>query len=185
MSEPMLQVPRALLEALFNADSVEQHTNIDRELRALLATPVVERQEPIGIEGMPQYLILFDDTERPVETMFGEEIARKRYSDISISWNAHLFVKIDSNSRDAMFAKNNATVVTSPPAPTAPTLPHYTCIGKGGDYERIGYAKPSGALRTIQGESGIIVYRDIATGQLYFRDPADFLQRMSPIDAAK
>lgn len=89
------------------------------ELREILDAPVVERQEPIGIEGMPQYLILFDDTERPVETMFGEEIARKRYADISMSWNAHLFVKIDSNSRDAMFAKNNATVVTSPPAPVA------------------------------------------------------------------
>lgn len=89
------------------------------EICTLLAAPVVEHQEPIGIEGMPQYLILFDDTERPVETMFGEEIARKRYADISMSWNAHLFVKIDSNSRDAMFAKNNATVVTSPPAPVA------------------------------------------------------------------
>lgn len=56
--EPMLQVPRALLEALFNADSVERHTNIERELRALLAAPVVERQEPytwmrIDVDGNP------------------------------------------------------------------------------------------------------------------------------------
>lgn len=61
----------------------------------------------------------------------------------------------------------------------------YTCIGKGGDYERLGHAKPSGALRTMHGESGIIVYRDIATGQLYFRDPADFSQRMACIDKVK
>lgn len=73
--------------------------------------PAVQPQgEPVGIEGMPQYLILFDDTERPVETMFGEDIARKRYAAVSMSWNAHLFVKIDSNSRDAMFANNNATI---------------------------------------------------------------------------
>ena len=58
----------------------------------------------------------------------------------------------------------------------------YTCIGKGGTYERLGYAKPSGTLRTIQGESGVIVYRDVQTGQLYFRDPGDFQSRMAPIE---
>ena len=101
------------------------------ELRAVLAQEAGHVEEPLGIvdrvavgvEGMPQYLIMFDDAERPVETMFGEEIARKRYTDISMSWNAHLFVKIDSNSRDAMFAKNNAAVVTSPPAPVSVVFP--------------------------------------------------------------
>jgi len=57
----------------------------------------------------------------------------------------------------------------------------FECIGKGGVYERLGYAKPSGALRTIHGESGVIVYRDTETGQLYFRDPADFQQRMQEL----
>lgn len=112
MSSKIDGVPRELLERL---QSQTELSNDWDEVQALLAAPVVERQEAVGIEGMPQYLILFDDTERPVETMFGEQIARKRYADISMSWNAHLFVKIDSNSRDAMFAKNNATVYTSPP----------------------------------------------------------------------
>jgi hypothetical protein len=48
-----IEVPRDLLEALLNADSVEQHEGIDRELRAMLAAPVVERQ-PVEIElGSP------------------------------------------------------------------------------------------------------------------------------------
>lgn len=60
----------------------------------------------------------------------------------------------------------------------------FECVGKGGEYEKLGYAKPSGALRAIQGESGVIVYRDAATGQLYFRDPADFQQRMRELPAS-
>lgn len=57
----------------------------------------------------------------------------------------------------------------------------YTCKGKGGEYMRIGYARPSGALRAIQGESGVIAYRDTSTGDLFYRDPADFNQRMEPV----
>lgn len=57
-------------------------------------------------------------------------------------------------------------------------LPLFTCTGKGGEYAKLGYAKPAGAIKTIQGDSGLIVYRDIKTGQLYFRDPRDFEQRM-------
>lgn len=60
-----------------------------------------------GIEGMPLYLIMFDDTEVPVETMFGEEVAHKRFEQVSQNWNAHLFVKVKSNSRDDMCAKSN------------------------------------------------------------------------------
>ena len=63
-------------------------------------------------------------------------------------------------------------------AAKAPEQQFFECDGKGGVYERLGYAKPSGALRTIHGEGGIIVYRDTKTGQLYFRDPGDFQQRM-------
>jgi hypothetical protein len=60
-----------------------------------------------GIEGMPMYLIMFDDTEVPVETMFGEEIASKRFEQVSQNWNAHLFVKVKSNSRDDLYANSN------------------------------------------------------------------------------
>lgn len=60
-----------------------------------------------GIEGMPLYLIMFDDTEVPIETMFGEEVARKRFEQVSQNWSAHLFVKLESNSRDDLHAKSN------------------------------------------------------------------------------
>lgn len=60
-------------------------------------------------------------------------------------------------------------------------LPLFTCAGKGGEYAKLGYAKPAGALKTIQGDSGVIVYRCMETGQLYFRDPRDFNQRMQAL----
>lgn len=60
-------------------------------------------------------------------------------------------------------------------------LPMYSCQGKGGEYIKLGYAKPAGAIKTIQGDSGLIVYQDVNDGQLYFRDPRDFQQRMSPL----
>ncbi|MDH0335164.1 hypothetical protein [Metapseudomonas otitidis] len=60
----------------------------------------------------------------------------------------------------------------------------YECQGKGGVYEKIGYAKPAGALKNIHRDSGIVIYRDDETGQLYFRDPGDFRRRMVRIDAA-
>lgn len=49
------------------------------------------------------YLIFFDDADRRPE-MFAmpgaRDAAMHRYAQVSVSWNAHLFVKIDSNSRD-------------------------------------------------------------------------------------
>ena len=58
----------------------------------------------------------------------------------------------------------------------------YTCEGKGGAYVYLGHAKPAGTVKTVQGDSSVAVYRDIETGQLYFRDPADFNRRMTPIN---
>jgi hypothetical protein len=46
------------------------------------------------------YLIYYDDRDRPLEIIVGEKAARKRYEDISVSWNAHLFVLIDNNAKD-------------------------------------------------------------------------------------
>lgn len=57
----------------------------------------------------------------------------------------------------------------------------FTCQGKGGEYVKLGYAKPAGAIKAIQGDSGLMVYMDTATKQLYFRDPTDFRQRMVPL----
>lgn len=57
----------------------------------------------------------------------------------------------------------------------------FACQGKGGEYVKLGYAKPAGAIKTIQGDSGLMVYMDTANKQLYFRDPTDFRQRMVPL----
>lgn len=46
------------------------------------------------------YMIVFDDQDVKPELLIGRERALIRYKQISQSWNAHLFVKIDSNSRD-------------------------------------------------------------------------------------
>jgi hypothetical protein len=53
----------------------------------------------------------------------------------------------------------------------------YTCIGKGGAYARIGTAIGAGLSRGQSAE----VYRDIATAQLYFREPEDFSNRMDKL----
>lgn len=86
--------------------------------------------------------------------------------------------------------------LTATPAPEAPVVnqqftaeqgerqeasPLFTCAGKGGEYAKLGYAKPAGAIKAIQGDSGLIIYRDTNDGQLYFRDPQDFNQRMMPL----
>ena len=50
------------------------------------------------------YIIRFDDHDVEDEMYCGEgalETALYRFAQISVSWNAHLFVKILSNSRDA------------------------------------------------------------------------------------
>lgn len=64
------------------------------------------------ITNQPLYLIKFDDTEVPDETMFGAEIANKRFEQISGNWNAHLFVKVASNSRDDACSGSNAKLAS-------------------------------------------------------------------------
>jgi hypothetical protein len=64
------------------------------------------------ITNQPQYLIKFDDTEVADETMFGAEIANKRFEQISGNWNAHLFVKVASNSRDDACSGSNARLAS-------------------------------------------------------------------------
>jgi hypothetical protein len=51
----------------------------------------------------------------------------------------------------------------------------YTCVGKGGEYELVGEAKGAGTLKTY---SGLIVYQDSMTGQMYCRSMTDFDNRM-------
>jgi hypothetical protein len=64
------------------------------------------------ITNQPLYLIKFDDTEVSDETMFGAETANKRFEQISGNWNAHLFVKVASNSRDDTCSGSNARLAS-------------------------------------------------------------------------
>ena len=53
----------------------------------------------------------------------------------------------------------------------------FTCKGKGGTYEDVGTAVGAG---TSRGEI-VRVYRDTVTGNLYYRAPTDFAERMESI----
>jgi len=53
----------------------------------------------------------------------------------------------------------------------------------GGEYSLLGMASPAGALRVTQGASGVLVYRDLSSGSLYYRDPGCFRQRMKRLPA--
>ena len=73
-------------------------------IKALSAAPAAQ-------ETATHWAIIFDDYDRRPEIFTDESAARHRYKEISYSWNAHLFVKIDSNSRDA--AQETASSGTS------------------------------------------------------------------------
>lgn len=81
--------------------------------------------------GQPQedevpYLIVFDDQDRKPELCIGSEVARLRYEQISMSWNAHLYVKIDSNSRDCEWPNATPAAAAEPEQPVA-----HAQVGKG------------------------------------------------------
>lgn len=50
----------------------------------------------------------------------------------------------------------------------------YTCLGKGGTYEVLGYAYGAGTQRGVK----VMVYQDVPTGRLFWRDIEDFNKRM-------
>lgn len=60
-----------------------------------------ERQEAAPEET--PHIIVFDDADRPNEVFSGagaRPAALRRWEQISVSWNAHLFVRVEKNSRD-------------------------------------------------------------------------------------
>jgi hypothetical protein len=57
----------------------------------------------------------------------------------------------------------------------------YSYMGESGRYELIGQAVGAGKCRLID---PLTVYRDTATGNLYFRHPSDFATRMVAIDGS-
>lgn len=65
------------------------------------------------------FLIHYDDQDMRPETWTGEAAGRARFKAISTSWNAHLFVKVASNSRDDYRANNNAPMLAAAPQPAA------------------------------------------------------------------
>lgn len=73
------------------------------------------RPTPETAEAVPDpvHLIFFDDQDRRPEIFAGRgatAAAHHRFKVISAQWNAHLFVKLKSNSRDDQFAKDNASI---------------------------------------------------------------------------
>jgi hypothetical protein len=63
----------------------------------------------------------------------------------------------------------------------SPSNERYTCIGKGGEYERVGTALGAGSKR---GSDIIQVYRD-QQGQLYYRESSEFFKRMALTSTVK
>lgn len=61
------------------------------------------------LEHIP-YLIYFDDKEKEPIVIIGYTNAMKTFEQISQSWNAHLFVKIASNSRDDPYSNSNIII---------------------------------------------------------------------------
>lgn len=70
------------------------------------------------------FMVVFDDADRTPRIVKGYGPAKAYFRRISMSWNAHLFVKIESNSRDEKHANATLAELTAPAAkPAKPTLP--------------------------------------------------------------
>ncbi|MCK1786712.1 hypothetical protein L9Z73_20870 [Pseudomonas sp. TNT11] len=98
-------VPRELIERVTKPltihDDLADRIKARDELRALLDAPAVSTQLSIPYEC--PHMIVFDDTEREHMLFAGagaRYAALKTWDKISTSWNAHLFVRVERNSRD-------------------------------------------------------------------------------------
>lgn len=72
-----------------------------RYVLRLISAEQGERQEAVPEET--PHIIVFDDADRPNEMFSGagaRPAALRRWEQISVSWNAHLFVRVERNSRD-------------------------------------------------------------------------------------
>lgn len=66
-----------------------------------VGTKLYTHPAPMKPDGSEVYLIFFDDQDRKPIILTDKDAALKTYEKISMNWNAHLFAKVDSNSRDA------------------------------------------------------------------------------------
>lgn len=104
-----------------DASPAEAETRWNRRAALEASAPLAVQLEPAALDSSSLtnaiHLIYFDDADRRPEIIQGERAARHRYGQISVAWNAHLFVKLDSNTRDEPFAKCNAALATTPAEP--------------------------------------------------------------------
>jgi hypothetical protein len=98
--------------ALPRWDDLPGSTKIDWNKQAiycrLASPPAMNAASPTKAQALADtdqvpYLIVFDDQDRENEPVIGGTRAHYRFKQISGSWNAHLFVKIASNSRDEKY----------------------------------------------------------------------------------
>lgn len=99
--------------------------NAADELRAVLTAQARAVVEPAatpapaatGIDtSAAVHLIVFDDRDRAPEFWTDARAAYKRFDDVSLQWNAHLYAKVKSNSRDDPHYARNIAVDTAMPA---------------------------------------------------------------------
>lgn len=81
---------------MLNSLSVRMAEAFRDEFDAADPAPLVAQASPDNSE-VP-YLIVFDDTDRENELVIGDWRAAIRFKQISMSWNAHLFVRVAGNS---------------------------------------------------------------------------------------
>ncbi len=84
--------------------------------RAALPPPIVEpvtEAQAMADQDQVPHMIVFDDADQQARTVIGTTRARFCFQQISGSWNAHLFAKIASNSRDCKYP-NYTTPASAP-----------------------------------------------------------------------
>lgn len=109
-----------------DVDVTAQQGRIDAAIAMLAGAAPVEGAQPPGADlhevtleealadtDRVPYLIVFDDQDQKDEQVIGRARARFRFKQISGSWNAHLFVKIASNSRDEPYPSAAASTAAS------------------------------------------------------------------------
>jgi hypothetical protein len=109
---------RAALQALEHAGQcVDPHELVWTEIDAALSLlrSALEQGEPEPVATDAVWLIHYDDADRRPEIVVGEKGARARFARISHNWNAHLFVKVASNSRDDRYHGANIKLASIPP----------------------------------------------------------------------
>lgn len=70
---------------------------------------VPTREAAMADTSRTVYMIVFDDHDRPPEVVIGDVRAAYRFNQVSAAWNAHLFGKLRSNSRDDPRYADNIT----------------------------------------------------------------------------